>query len=122
LTIGAPTRNAGPVGFDQIATISVPAVTQDSSGAPVYTDSDTENVPCSIQAAAGSESTKYGGGVAMDAPASFTGFFPALKADGSALSIPAKAKVAAGGVTYHAQGAGSEYADGLQRVPLVVRP
>lgn len=102
------------------ATIGVASHTKDSTGAAVVSYTDTENVPCSIQAAGGSESNRVGAGYAAEDRKLFTGFFPTRKADGTALAIPASSRVTSGGVVYRAFGAGSEYADGIQTVPLGV--
>lgn len=123
MTLRHPPIAHSPVGLWQTTcTINVPTYGKDASGYPtVSTTTSTTNVPCSIQPAGSSEALNYGGGVAHLGTETFVGYFPARKADGSSLSIPASATVVADGVTYTAKGAGSSYGDGIQTVPMEVR-
>ena len=118
----SPPRNVGPVGFATTATISVPSVGKDSTGAPDYsTTTDQENIPCTIEAASANEAAVYGGGLVHQGEEVFLGYFPRFVGDGTAVTIPASVEIVADSVTYRAVGAASAYADGQQRVPLQVR-
>lgn len=122
--LGSPTPNVSPFGsmWQTTATVSTQTIGQDATGAPEYTASDITDVPCTIDASAGSEAMKYGGGHAVDEVGTHIGYFPALLADGTALAIRATARITADGVTYSAIGPASAYSDGIQRVALEARP
>ena len=118
----APPINYGPVGFETVCTVSVPTYSKDSAGRPtVSTSTSTTNVPCTIQATGASESMRVGDGRVNESTKTWVVYMPSRKADGTALAVPASSVIVADGVTYEAKGAGQEYADGLQRVPVEVK-
>jgi hypothetical protein len=121
MSIGPPPIEFGPIGlFQTLASVQVPVYAADASGRPSVTSTTTTaNVPCSIQSGAGSEASRYGGGLAIESRSSFTGYFPA-RMGGSVLSIPAQTRIVADGVTYEAVGAAMFSQDGMQVVGLEV--
>lgn len=123
MTIGMPPINAGPVGaWTNHCTLKVPTYGHDSSGHPtVSSTTDVSNLPCHIDDTGSSETLKYGTGAAHESARVFIGYFPLVKADGTALSIPASATVVVGSTVYTVKGAGQEYGGGIQTAPLEIR-
>jgi hypothetical protein len=117
-----PTRNAGlGAMWTETATVDTPIQGQDATGAATFQSNLTTNVPCSIQPVSGSAVTKYGGGHVVDSTVTHQGYFPAILEDGTILAMRSRSTATVGGVVYEATGPGTEYATGIQVVPMKVK-